>query len=187
VSTSLNRLEHKVGSLKSKRSELVKKLFDLEQSLTAIFDGLDIQAYTKDVTLEIHSPDETTYGHLYFSDSAIKVAYRTSEEDFHDAMQGIPSDQQGYGIKHISLVAAEWLEKLATAENIISLTTDLEQRLDKLANSADASIAELSKLFESQTTQIQEDSLDVLKSFDKELIKGVAATLSQFASTFLSG
>lgn len=172
MSTSLDRLKHKAGSLKSKRSTLVNKLFELEESLAVIFDGLDIQAYTKDVTLEVHSPDETTYGHLYFSDGAIKVAYRTSQEDYHDAMQGIPADEQGYGVRHISLVQAEWLEKLAAAENIVSLTADLEKRLDQLTNSTDASIAELTKLFESQTAQIQEDTLDVLKSFDKDLIKG---------------
>jgi len=136
-----------------------------------LFEGMDIQAYTKDVTLEMISADETTYGHLYFSDSAIKLAYRTSEEDYHDAMQGIPVDEKGYSIRHISLVKEDWLEKLAVAENISSLIEDLENRIDQLTDTTDASIAEMTKLFESQSAQIQEDTLDVLKSFDKELVK----------------
>jgi len=172
MSASLDRLRHKAGELKSKRSTLVSNLFELEKSLSEILDGFDIPAYTKDVTLEMHAPDERTYGHLYFSDGALKVAYRCTDEDYHDAMQGIRADEQSYSVLHISTVQAKWLEKLAFAENIISLTADLEQRLDELTGLTDASIEELTKIFGAQTAQIQEDTLDVLKSFDKELIKG---------------
>lgn len=172
MSAPLDRLRHKAVELKSKRSTLVRKLFELENSLSEIFDGFDIQAYAKDVTLEMHALDERTYGHLYFSESTLKVAYRSTDDDYHDVMQGISADERSYSILHISTTQAKWLEKLASAENIASLTSDLEQRLDQLTGSTDASIAELTKLFESQTAKIHEDTLDVLKSFDKELIKG---------------
>lgn len=171
MSTSLDRLRHKTEALKSKRSALTTHLFQLEKNLVEIFDGFDIRAHTSDVTLEAYAFDESTYGYLYFSDSALKVAYRSTEQDREEAINGVPKDEQGYSIRPLAKTSAEWLEKLATPENIATLTSRLELALDTLIASTDASILGLTKVFEFQSNQIHSDTIEVLQSFDSNLVQ----------------
>jgi hypothetical protein len=171
MSTSLDRLRHKTEELKSKRSALVTGLFELEKSLAEIFDDLDIRAHTSDVILEGYGDDECTYGYLSFSGGVLSVAYRTTYEDREDALDGIPETEQGYHLRPLSVSSPEWLEKLATAENIAALVTRLELAVDTLLASADASISELTKVFEFQSNQVHNDTVAVLASFDPGLVQ----------------
>ncbi|MYN26954.1 abortive infection family protein [Duganella levis] len=171
MSTPLDRLRQKTEVLKSKRSVLSTHLFDLEKSLAELFDGLDIRAHTPDVTLEEYAFDERTYGYLSFSDSTLRVAYRTTEQDREEAMYGVPEEEQGYSVRALAKTSSEWLEKLATPENIATLTSRLELALDTLIASTDSSISALTRVFEFQTVQVHTDAVETLQSFDSNLVK----------------
>jgi hypothetical protein len=171
MSTSLDRLRHKTEALKSKRSALTTHLFELEKTLGEIFDGFDIRAHTPDVIIEEYAFDERTYGYLFFSDSALKVAYRSTEQDREEAFNGVPEDEKGYNVRSLAKTSPEWLEKLATPENISTLTSRLELALDTLIASTDASISGLTKVFEFQSNQVQTDTVEALRSFDSSLVK----------------
>jgi hypothetical protein len=171
MSTSLDRLRHKTEALKSKRSALTAHLFELEKKLIEIFDGLDIRAHTPDVTLEAYAFEESTYGYLLFSDKTLRLAYRSTEQDREDALNGVPEDEQGYSLRSLAKTPPEWLEKLATQENIATLTSRLELALDTLIASTDASISGLTKVFEFQSNQVQTDTVETLQSFDSSLVK----------------
>lgn len=71
------------------------------------FEGLKIYGQSKDVTLSQEDRDDWTYGHLYFSSEELKLAYRTTQEDYFDSMNNVPEEDQGYSIKHISMCSAE--------------------------------------------------------------------------------
>lgn len=171
MSTPLDRLRHKTESLKSKRSALTAHLFELEKSLSEIFEGFDIRAHTPNVTLEVYAFDECTYGYLTYSSGTLNVAYRSTEQDREDALNFVPQEEQGYSVRHISRASSDWLEKLATQENIASLTTRLELALDTLIGSTDASISGLTKVFEFQSDQVHADAVMVLNSFDSSLVQ----------------
>lgn len=171
MNTPLDRLRLKTEALKSKRSALTTHLLELGNTLAEIFDGFDIRAHTPDVTLEEYGYDERTYGYLSFSDSTLRVAYRSTEQDRQEAMDGVPEEEQGYSIRPLSKTSPEWLEKLATPENIATLTSRLELALDTLIASADASITGLTKVFEFQTIQVHSDTVETVHSFDPNLVK----------------
>lgn len=171
MSSPLERLRSKSNILKSKRSVVLAKLFELEKSLTDAFEGLKIYGQSKDATLSQEDRDDWTYGHLYFSNGELKLAYRSTQEDYFDAMNKVPEEHQGYSIKHISMCSAEWLEKLTVEKVIDSLTKNLEEHLDEMNDTADQSILMMAKVFESQAAQLNSDTVDALKHFDSDLIK----------------
>ncbi|MBV7539367.1 abortive infection family protein [Duganella sp. sic0402] len=171
MSTPLDRLRQKTEALKSKRGALTTHLFDLERNLAEIFDGLDIRAHTPDVTLEEYAFDESTYGYLSFSDSTLRVAYRSTEQDRQESFNGVPEEEQEYSLCPLAKTSPEWLEKLAIPENIAILTSRLELALDSLIASTDVSISGLTKVFEFQTIQVHTDAVETLQSFDSNLVK----------------
>lgn len=171
LTSSIETLRAKAAALRSKRGVVTEKLFELERNLTETFSEMKIYAQSCKVNLDQIDEDEWTYGYLSFHDGVINVAYRSTEDDFADAMQNTPEEFQSYRQKHISVCSVEWLEKFAVDRIIESLVRNLDKQLDEMNNTADQSVLSMNKILEAQAEQLNTDTIDILANFaDSSLI-----------------
>jgi hypothetical protein len=182
LSTTIEILRTKSQAIQAKRKFVLEKLFELERSLGEALEGIAIFGKSGQVTLGQVGHDEWIYGYLSFSEGLLDVAYRSTEDDYVDAVQKVPEDYQSFSIKHISICSSEWLEKLVDAKIINSLSVDLEAKLDQINSAADGSVESISKILASQAEELNSDTVEILSHMgDDSLLKGWSTARSLVA------
>ncbi|GHX43294.1 hypothetical protein VCSRO108_3338 [Vibrio cholerae] len=126
MSQLLEKIKGQSSRIKEKRDEVLKKLEKLEEALTESLDGIDIWARSTQETLQTVGPDDWVYGYLQFSNGKLKVAYRSTEDDFVDSMNQVPEDYQSFKYKSIKSCSVEWIERLSRDIQINSLLGNIE-------------------------------------------------------------
>lgn len=115
---------------KRRDDELRRSFSELEKTLAAATEGVDVRGRSDDCSLET-CDDEAVYGHLFFGRSVLKVAYRSTEDDLYDALNndGDPT----FSVTKPQECCAVWLRALAAP-------TIIESLLKSLAGAARTSI-----------------------------------------------
>src|SRR5258706_13574687 len=107
MSELVERLTAKSKQIKAKRTVIMAKLLELESSFAEALDGLTVYGQSTSVRIEDISPDDWIYGYLSFYQSKLNVGYRSTEDDFHDSMRGVPEEYQTITTKPLSQCSAE--------------------------------------------------------------------------------
>jgi hypothetical protein len=141
-------------------SELAK----LENNLKDTLDGMGLYAQSKSIILQHTGPDDWIYGYLSFHEGTIHVAYRSTDDDYSDAMNNLPEEYQTHQMRHISICNDDWLEKLSQKEMINSILTNIDSNLQSMLESSDASVKTLESTLQTQSSQLAE-------SCQKELVE----------------
>lgn len=172
MSQLLEKIKGQSSRIKEKRDEVLKKLEKLEEALTESLDGIDIWARSTQETLQTVGPDDWVYGYLQFSNGELKVAYRSTEDDFVDSMNQVPEDYQSFKYKSIKSCSVEWIERLSRDIQINSLLGNIECTLASIENNTSESIDSLNKALDSQSEEIASETISALKDVNSdELIK----------------
>jgi len=127
--SSIDRIRAKSAHVKESRQRFYEKLAGLEKTLVEALSDIDVYAKSKSATLETISPDDSVYGYLYFNQGELKIAYRTTEDDFSDSMDNVPQEHQVYSIRDLAGCPIEWLERLSGKRVIKSLMANLVSAL----------------------------------------------------------
>lgn len=155
---SIEKLREKKNLVQQKRAIVAKGLGDIEQELKETFCDMEIFAAGRDVTLETEGLDDYVYGHLTFGTDGLAVAYRATDEDFLDHINGVPEEERGYKMRHFSTCKTGWLERLSSSAAVESLFANIENRLDQLNSSADESLELLKNVLEHQAVELNQDA-----------------------------
>ena len=167
MSGLIEKIKNRSSNIKQQRNDFVKKLEELNNTLSESLNGIDIWAVSAKETLEMMGPDDWVYGHLIF-DGELKVSYRSTEEDFHDAMSQIPHEDQLYQLKSINSCSIEWLEKLSSEKQINKLLSNIDKYLVSIEENTIGSIESLNKALDSQSEEIANETAKVLKETESD-------------------
>ena len=99
--SSIDRIRAKIAKLKKSRKCFYKIFEEIQRTLADALSDIDVYVESKKVTLETISPDDSVYGHLYFSQGKLQIAYRTTEDDINDFMDHVPNDYWSYDVKDL--------------------------------------------------------------------------------------
>ncbi|MGK5090605.1 abortive infection family protein [Deltaproteobacteria bacterium TL4] len=117
-------------------------------------------------------PDDWVYGYLSFSSGELKVVYRSTEDDFHDAMSQVPEEYQSYQSKSIHSCPVSWLERLSSEKQINRLLSNIEKSLESIEDNTIGSIESLNRALDSQSEEISNETINALREANTdELIK----------------
>ena len=123
-------------------------------------------------SLKMIGPDDWIYGYLAFSEGEREVVYRSTEDDFQDAMSQVPEEYQSYKSKSINSCSIIWLEKLSSEKNINSLLSNIDKSLESIENNTIGSIESLNKALDSQSEEISNETIEALREASSdELIR----------------
>jgi hypothetical protein len=172
VTALIDKIKSRSSSIKEQRNVFISKLIELNDALAESLHGIDVWARSAQETLEMIGPDDWIYGYLSFSQGKLEVVYRSTEDDFHDAMNQVPEEYQSYQSKSINSCSITWLEKLSTEIQINRLLSNIEKSLASIQNNTIGSIESLNKALDSQSEEISNENIEALKeSGSDELIK----------------
>jgi len=96
LSKLIKNFKNRSSSIKKQEKIFTSKIIDLDNSLTEALEGIEIYAKSEEKILEKTGPDDWIYGYLSFKEGKIQIEYRSTEDDFHDAMHQVPEEYQGY-------------------------------------------------------------------------------------------
>ncbi len=164
--SSIDRIRAKSAHVKTSRKYFYEKLEKLQNVLADALSDIYVYAQSKNVTLETISPDDSVYGHLFFSKGKLGIAYRSTEDDFEDSTNNVPNESWSYKIKDLSGCPIEWLERLSGRRAIDSLMTDLERTIEDFEEDSRASINVLEKALNSQSNTVYDSLVEELKKID---------------------
>lgn len=168
----LEKIKSRSSNIKEQRGTFVSKLVELNETLSESLNGIDIWAQSGKKTLEMIGPDDWIYGYLSFGNGELKVVYRSTEDDFHDAMSQVPEEYQSYQSKSIHSCPVTWLEKLSSESQINRLLSNIEKSLESIEGSTIGSIESLNKALDSQSEEISNETIEaLLEANTDELIK----------------
>jgi hypothetical protein len=164
--SSIERIRAKSTHVKASRKCFYKKLEELQKILADVLSNIEVYAQSQNVTLETISPDDSVYGHLYFSQGKLKIAYRSTEDDFIDSMNNVSNEDWSYDVKDLTGCPIGWLERLSGKRAIDSLMTDLERALEYLEEDSRESINVLELALNSQSNKVSDSLVEELKKID---------------------
>lgn len=168
----IEKIKSKSSSIKQHRNAFISKLVELNNTLAESLNGIQVWAQSANESLEMIGPDDWIYGYLAFSQGELKVLYRSTEDDYHDAMNQAPDVYQSYRIKSINSCSIKWLEKLSSQSQISKLLSNIEKSLDSIKNNTIGSIEALNKALDSQSEKISNETIEALReSNSDELIR----------------
>lgn len=161
--SSIDRIRAKSAHVKASRKCFYETLEELQKILADALSDIDVYAQSKNVTLETTSPDDSVYGHLYFSQGKLKIAYRTTEDDFNDSMNNVPNEDWSYGVKDLAGCPIGWLERLSGKRAIDSFMTNMERAIESLEEDSGESINVLELALNSQSNKVSGSLVEELK------------------------
>lgn len=168
----IEKIKIRSSSIKEQRNNFLSKLLELNEILAESLNGIDVWARSGKESLEMIGPDDWIYGYLSFSLSKLEVLYRSTEDDFHDAMSQVPEEYQAYKSKSISSCSITWLEKLSSEKQISRLLSNIEKSLESIESNTIGSIESLSKALDSQSEEISNKTVEALREANSdELIR----------------
>lgn len=166
--SSIDRIIAKSAQIKESRQCFYEKLEGLEKTLVESLSDIDVYAKSKSTTLVTISPDDAVYGYLYFNQGELKIAYRTTEEDYFDSIDNISQEDQRYKIRGLSGCPIEWLERLSGERVIKSLMADLESALESIEEDSQESINVLERALDSQSNTVSDSLVEELKEIKND-------------------
>ncbi|ARD43532.1 abortive infection family protein [Colwellia sp. PAMC 21821] len=168
MSSLIEQIKNRSDNIKSQRTTFVSKLEELDNVLSKALSGIDAWAYSKTENLEMVGPDDWIYGHLSFGEGALKVVYRSTEDDYHDNITGVPEERQTLQTKSIKSCPIEWLEKLSSEKQINHLLSSIDKCLVSIESNTIGSIDSLNKALDSQSEEISKETTNALKETDSD-------------------
>jgi hypothetical protein len=163
VSSLIEQIKNRSDNIKSQRTIFVPKLEELNNLLSKALSGIDALAYSNSEELAMVGPDDHIYGHLCFSEGALKVFYRSTEDDYHDNINRVPEEHQTMRTKSIKSCPIEWLEKLSSEKQINYLLSSIDKCLISIESNTIGSIDSLNKALDSQSEEISQETTNALK------------------------
>ncbi|MFY0667258.1 MAG: abortive infection family protein [Alteromonas stellipolaris] len=170
MSSLIEKIKNRSESIKNQRNAFVSKLEELNNTLSETLSDIDVWAQSEQKTLKMIGPDDWIYGHLSFSEGALKVVYRSTEDDFHDSMNQVPEEYQTVQTKNIKSCPIEWLECLSSEKQINSLLSNIEKSLASIERDTIGSIDSLNKALDSQSEEVANETTNALKETNSEEI-----------------
>ncbi|MED5523690.1 MAG: abortive infection family protein [Pseudomonadota bacterium] len=168
----IEKIKSRSSSIKERRNTFLSKLVELNDALAESLNGIDVWARSAKKSLEMIGPDDWIYGYLSFSEGRIEVVYRSTEDDFHDAMSQVPEEYESYQSKSINSCSIAWLEKLSSENNINKLLSNIEKSLASIENNTIGSIESLNKALDTQSEEISDETIEALREASSdELIR----------------
>lgn len=168
----MESIKSKVELVKKSRNSVQSKLLDLENSLKNAFDGLSFSAQSSTITLQQTNPDDYIYGYLSFYEGTINIAYRSTDNDFSDAMNRVPEEFQAYQVQHISVCVDDWLESLSQENVVNSLLYNIDLKLQKMVEKSDTAIKTLESTLQNQSSKLADSCQEELVQIgDVSLLK----------------
>lgn len=168
----IEKIRSRSSSIKERRNTFISKLIELNDILAEALDGIDVWAQSGKESLEMTGPDDWIYGYLTFSEGRLEVLYRSTEDDFHDAMSQFPEEYHSYQSKSINSCSITWLEKLSTEKQINKLLSNIEIYLSSIENNTIGSIESINKALDSQSEEISNETVEALQEANSdELIR----------------
>jgi len=168
----IEKIHSRSSNIRDQRDAFVSKLVELNKTLSEALNGIDVLAKSGKESLEMIGPDDWIYGYLSFSSGELKVVYRSTEDDFHDAMSQLPEEYQSYQSKSIRSCPVTWLESLSSEKQINILLSNIEKSLESIENNTIVSIESLNGALDSQSEDISHETINALREASTdELIK----------------
>ena len=110
---------------RARDEELRTRFKQLESHLTEASAGLEISGRSDNCSLERYGDDEAIYGYLFFDDTGLHVAYRSTEDDLVDSSDD--SSDLTFGIQSSDKCKAVWLRALAAPRLLQSLINNITE------------------------------------------------------------
>lgn len=168
----IEKIKSRSSSIKDQRNIFVSKLVELNDTLSQSLEGIDVWAQSGKETLKMIGPDEWVYGYLSFSQGELQVIYRSTEDDFQDAMSQVPEEYQSYQTKKIHSCPVTWLEKLSSESQIRRLLSNIDKSLEAIESETSGSIESLNRALDSQSEEISNETVEALREANSdELIR----------------
>lgn len=168
MSGILDKIKGRSAIIKEQRNTILSKLVDLGEVLSESLAGIDVFAKSPNETLEMIGPDDWVYGALSYGQGELRISYRTTEDDFHDAMNQVEPEYQSYDVKTIKSCPIHWLEKLSSEKQINQLLANIEKALTSIQENTVGSLESLNKALESQSEEIAAEAMEALKNYESE-------------------
>ncbi|WP_112478900.1 abortive infection family protein [Vibrio variabilis] len=182
----LERLKSIATKLNDKHHVVASKLNEFEAELIVNLPNIEVYGRSKTVTLEHTSDEDWTYGYIYYSKSALKVAYRSTFDDYVDARENTPNAQRVFSTQSIHEMSNQWKVALIKDEILDSLITSIETNLSADLDSAERATASLVNLFNVEVEHIDRQVKDTLirsESLLKQWVKAKASVYTDPAES----
>jgi hypothetical protein len=168
VENLIETIKAKSAQIKEKRQQFLAKLLDLQKTLAAATEDVSIYAQSKSIDLQMIGPDDWIYGRLTYGNGTVKIAHRSTEDDYIETMRGVEDYSQTFKVQKMEGVPIEWLEKLSSEEIITSLLNDIKKQLDDVSGKTNMSMAALDKVLSTQSCMISDGVINELKIIKDE-------------------
>lgn len=134
------------------KNKLVKsRLDELEDELKITLDSVSsIYASSNSIKIESLDDDEWIYGYLHFNSEGLKILYRSTDDDYSDFLNGIPSEHKSYRSKSISDAKTSWKIIFTRREIVQSLFDNVEKYLSDNLSEAHESFVTLDEIIYSE-------------------------------------
>jgi len=161
----INRFEN-IKSLASqindKQSHVSKKLEELDLELKKDLDGITIYACGDSIQIEMIAEDEWRYGYLFFDDDGLKIASRTTFDDFDDSMNGVPDEYKTYQKIKLAGAKASWKLRFSDEKIINSLLNNIERNLKIALSEVELSSTAIEQVLLSEAHAIDQSVEEIL-------------------------
>lgn len=125
----LGKIRSQMASLRMQRAGLRQAFVELSNNLAQVCEGITDHFSGENVTL-VENPAEHVYGHFFFSNGELGVAYRSEDDDYADAQSG-ELDPYGpeYQVSTLDNCSDEWLGNMVARDALTSLLSRLSADL----------------------------------------------------------
>ncbi|WP_191118340.1 abortive infection family protein [Vibrio campbellii] len=179
----MNKLE-KIRSmseqLTGKYILVTQKLENFEELLVKNLSGQNIGGHSIEVKLEDTGEDEWIYGYMFYDQESLKVAVRSTFEDYLDSTNKVPNEHRSYNLHDLKDVPNHWKIALSSDKVLDSLIKRIERNLSIYLNEADRAHSSLENLFSAEAAQIDASVKEALKGHEHLLRQWIKARASVF-------
>ena len=169
--SSIDSIREKSIQIIADKKNVFSKFLELERELTEALGDLKVYATSRSIALKHTGPDDWIYGYLSFN-NGLKIAYRSTEDDYAEHMMGLSEEDMTYSVKSISLCSVDWLHKLSSENATESLIASIDEKLESMKCMYSDSLNSLDNLLNKESQVIYEDVLNELKDINADnLIK----------------
>lgn len=163
----MNEIKSLASQIEAKQKSLMDILVELNEEVVDSLGSLQIYAESKKITLEMIGPDDWNYGNLFLHKEGLALKYRSTQEDYEDQMNHVPSEYQNYHIREIKELNNIEL-KAVTDKNVIkTLLNSIRNKLSYNLEESTISISELENLLNSQTELIDQQVIESIQEYTK--------------------
>ena len=170
MTSLIERIQARSSSIKQKRKEVSSKLIQFNDTLAESLKGIDVSARSTKETIEMIGPDDWIYGYLAFRGGDLKVVYRSTVDDLHDAMNKVPKEHQTYKSESIDSCPIKWLEQLSSEAHINRLLLSIEKYLESIEDNTIEAIESLNKTLDSQSEEVSNETIQALRASGSEML-----------------